>query len=106
MGSTSRPARTPKTEQCALTTITEIQPGQVVALSDLLKKIGENLPDNSYISFSKVPRLHFVSWTILAEDPSYPPLLAFEANYDGSLDSLLDELITNGRLAFDQIYAF
>src|ERR1700692_4630658 len=102
MGSPSRPARTPKAAQRAFTAITEIKAGQVDALSDLLEKIGANPSGNSYISFSKVLSLHFASWTILADDPSYPPLLAFEANYDGSLDSLLDELIVNGGPDLDQ----
>ncbi len=88
------------------TVVTEILPGRLESLTHLLNKIGDNPSNNSYISLSKVKCVHFASWTILAEDPNYTPLLVFEASYDGELESFLDELILHGRPALDQIYSF
>ena len=97
--------KTAKTQPHAFTAVTEILSGEVETLTQLLTRIGINPSCNDYISLSNVRCLHFASWTILADDPNFQPLLAFEANYDGTLDSFLDELILHGRSALDQIYA-
>src|SRR5262245_21018397 len=91
--------------QHAFTSVTEILPDQVERLRHLLSKIGESPSHNRYISLSSVQCLHFASWTILPKEAKYPPLLVFEASYDGDQEAFLDELINQGQSAFDQIYA-
>src|SRR6202051_2578190 len=97
--------KTAKAPQHAFTAVTEILSGEVETLTQLLTRIGVNPSSNDYISLSNVQSLHFASWRILADDSNFPPLLAFEASYDGTLDSLLDELVLHGRRALDQVYA-
>ena len=94
-----------KTQQHAFTAVTEILSGEVETLTQLLTRIGVNLIQQRLHLAFELQCLHFASWTILADDPNFPPLLAFEASYDGTLDSLLDELILHGRCALDQVYA-
>jgi hypothetical protein len=106
MGSIDPAARkTPNPAIRAFTAVTKVLPERLESLIQVLNNVGDNPSENSYISLSRVKCLHFASWTILADDPNYPPLLVFEANYDGELASFLNELLLYGRPALDQIYS-
>ena len=91
-------------QQNGLTVVTKIKQGQAKALDDLLSGIGNNLKNNQLIRFQRMRELHFASWIILNNDPSYPPYLVLETSYDGDLESHLDQLIEHGQAALDQAY--
>ncbi len=86
----------------ALTVLTPIMPGS----EDALRAYLEQLPRGGS-PLAKLPRTHFGRWVIVPEivnDPEQPSddhlscqYLLFTSNFDGSLDSYLDELCS--RLA-------
>lgn len=82
--------------------ITPIKPGEETALRAYL----EGLRERGERPFSKVPRTHMARWVIIDDfynDPSFKqgkpehltiPMLCFSSNFDGELDSYLDDLCT------------
>ena len=56
------------------------------------------------IHFQEMEELHFASWILLNNDPSYPPTVVLETSYDGDLESHLDELIEHGQAGLDAVY--
>ncbi len=101
--------------QNALSVITPINPADRKALEDLLDVIGNDIKgkgDNHYIQFTDLTTIHFACWVVLRSAPdteaparSYPDTLVLETNFDGDLDSHLDELIARGGTALNAIYS-
>ena len=92
------------TSQGALTVITEINPGEQAALNQLLTELGGDPGGNPQLPLGKVGSLHFACFVIINEDSPYPPLLAFENNHDGTLDTHLEELTEAGIEGLGAIY--
>lgn len=80
----------------ALMVLTPIRPGAEAELRSCLEGLREDSP------FARVPRTHFTRLMIIPDMPAPPgasyrdpldgPYLLFTANFDGDLDSWLDEL--------------
>ena len=85
-----------------LTVIAKIKPREEEALKQVLEKIGSDLTGNPYLRFPESRKTHFMRFAII-NDPDNGPRLLFAGNYDGSLESYLDELIEIGP-GIDQIW--
>ena len=70
----------------------------------VLADIGRDVRSNRYIRLADIPSLHFLSWTILARDPEFAPLLVLESSFDGPVDAHLDVLVERGAAALDAAY--
>ncbi|HJU28609.1 MAG TPA: hypothetical protein VJ718_05535, partial [Candidatus Binataceae bacterium] len=71
----------------------------------MLALIDRDPSRNGLIDFPLVSSVHFASWVILPPYPGVGARLLFETNYDGDLESHLNDLIEHGARAFDEIYA-
>lgn len=91
-------------ERGALTILARIKSNRVVRLRAFLKQMGNRIATDPDMPFSLLETTHFLRWVILEEDESFPPQLAFESNFDGTLGAHLDELVRVGRNALNQIY--
>lgn len=101
--------------QHALSVVTYIQPAERDALEQLLEVIGNDISGtngNSYIRFAELETIHFACWVVLRSTPDsanpaniYPDTLVLETNYDGDLETHLDELIAKGAAALNAIYS-
>ena len=87
--------------QNALTLITPTRPDQVESLKTLLEEIGRQISSHPLIPFNSLTTTHFCRWVLLEEDG----FLAFESNYDGSLDDYLDEWIRLAGRGLEAIYS-
>jgi len=86
----------------AFQAIMPIVPGEVGALREYLEGLRERGPS----PFTRLPRTHMARWVILTDffsDPGWrqrhidhleAPYLVFTSNFDGDLDSYLDDLVT------------
>ena len=90
--------------QNTFTIVTRINPSDLDALDRLLTDIGKDLEKNQHLDFAKIASLHMAGITIAAKDPRFPPILIFEANFDGTADQYLRELVAHGRAGLDAIY--
>ena len=90
--------------QNTFTIVTRINPSDLDALDRLLSEIGKDLEKNQHLHFAKIASLHMAGITIAAKDPRFPPILIFEANFDGTADQYLRELVAHGRAGLDAIY--
>jgi len=87
----------------AFTALTEVWPGQEQELSTYLTKLGTSINTTADIAFSRLERVHFFRWVIV-RDTASKPWLAFESNYDGTLEEHLDELVRFGATGLHAIY--
>jgi hypothetical protein len=85
-------------EQSGLTVITAIRPGRLAALRRSLATIGATIP------FQNMSTVHYAAFLLLPCLDDCPQRLVLETNYDGDLCTHLDELITHGAPALDEIY--
>jgi hypothetical protein len=88
----------------ALTIVARIKPEARAALEPLLLEIGGDIAGNSHIDFSRLTTAHFLRWVILDNDDRYPPQLAFESNFDGTVERHVDEMIAVAAGALCDIY--
>src|SRR6185369_12429202 len=80
--------------QNGLTIVTQIKSGQVDALEAILLSIGQDIQGNTLIRFPGMPSMHFACWVILRSNGTrFPNELVLEANFDGSDDGILNELV-------------
>lgn len=93
-------------KQNGLTVLADIRPGQEERIGQLLDKINRDPARNGLIDFPLISSIHFASWVILPPYPGVGFRLMLETNYDGDLESHLDELIERGAPALDAIYSF
>ena len=98
MGCSRQSVRSDAVEQSGLTVITAIRPGRLAALRRSLATIGTTIP------FQNISTVHYAAFLVLPCLDDCPQRLVLETNYDGDLCTHLDELITHGALALDQIY--
>ena len=89
-----------------LTFITKVKPGQVDALSKILKQIGDFPETNAYVPFRSLNLLHFASFVLAQSPPNseYPPCLIFENNFDGEMSEYLSALCSLASDGLHQIY--
>lgn len=85
-------------KQSGLTVITAIKPGRLTALRSSLTTAGATIP------FQNMSTVHYAAFLVLPCLDDCPPRLVLETNYDGDLCTHLNELITHGASALDQIY--
>lgn len=95
--------------QHGITVITEIKPGQVNALEDLLYDINKSYKTNEYVDFSKFKLIHYIRWFIIdkaveADGTEVPPQLAMTSNFDLGVDEHLQELLEVGASMIPKIY--
>jgi hypothetical protein len=93
--------------QILLTFLTRVKPDKVSDLKEFLQAefAGDRLLDNPYIPFCSLTRLHFAS-LVVNEDETYGPYLWFENNFDGPLETYLDELYTHSSQGLHRIYSY
>lgn len=94
-----------KLEPSALTIVAPIKVDQVKPLTEFLAQIGQDIRENGIIDFTRLKTTHFLRWVVIDNNPKYAPLLAFEANLDGTIDAYLDHLITEAGSALESIYS-
>ncbi len=97
-------------EQSALTVVAAIRDGAADELHRLLRGLAAGSVAGVSLDFRKVVSLHFGRFVILPpledRDVPVPAKLAFESNYDGSLDAHLDELYAKNGPALDRILSY
>jgi len=89
-----------------MTIVTPVKPAKLRELSEMLCEIGNAPEDNSYIPFRSFKRLHFAS-LVLDKGRARPecnPCLIFENNFDGPLETYLDELCERALPGLRSIY--
>jgi hypothetical protein len=91
----------------ALTLIVPIQPDRVDALEGLLTGIGQKVRDNAQLPADQLSTVHFFRWVILrkSEVGTSRDYLAFESNYDSTLDTHLEDMCHIGGDALERIYS-
>jgi hypothetical protein len=89
--------------QTILTFICEIDPGERSRLATLLEHVQNDRDTNLHIPFVALKSLHFASFVIIEGD-GYAPRLVFENNFDGSIETYLDELSRYAGKALHEIY--
>ncbi len=95
--------------QKGLTIITDILPGQKQQLRELLESIGTDIDNNSIIPFHRFYTVHFMRWVILDETAvrgrQIRAKLVLSTNYDGPIDSHLEDLCNHAGPGFYKIYS-
>ena len=91
-----------------LTFVAPVNPQKVDELRSLLNEIGKDVPGNRHIPFTSFRLLHFASlWLIEGTDvDGYEPQFVFESNFDGPLDTYLDELFDRASDALHLLYGY
>ncbi|HYM60319.1 MAG TPA: hypothetical protein VEZ11_05445 [Thermoanaerobaculia bacterium] len=90
------------TQPTPITVVVKIKYGEHAALKELLQNLGRHVTKQTQLRI-KETGTYFGRLVILDNDPHYPPLLVFEATFDGPLDSYLDDLIRMGP-GVDQVF--
>jgi len=91
--------------QTILTFIAKVNKDRVSELDKLLESIAKpDVERNTVIPFPALKQLHFAS-LVLNDAPDYGAYLIFENNFDGPLDSYLEELYAQAAAGLHQIYS-
>jgi hypothetical protein len=89
----------------ALTILVPIVPDRRAQLASLLSRIGTNIDTSSEMRFSALTTVHFMRWVVIdGAKPGDTAQLAFESNYDGTLQQHLVDLFTHGARCMHEIY--
>jgi hypothetical protein len=89
----------------ALTIVRTILPERKEALLELLTRMGTNIDTTSEMVFDELQSVHFMRWVVIdGATPSEPAQLAFESNYDGTLEQHFADLYEHGARAMHEIY--
>jgi hypothetical protein len=72
--------------QTVMTFIAAIEPSRISELKEILSVIGANPSENTLVPFGNATSLHFSSMVIF-DRPGLDPILVWENNFDGTLDS-------------------
>jgi hypothetical protein len=75
-----------------LTFVDEVVPAKRPALGQALADLGQLAGQPPFLPFSQIPTLHFAS-VVLFDTRGFVPLLVLESNFDGELDTYLDQLV-------------
>jgi len=86
--------------QTPLTLIVPIRDGEV----DPLRRVLEAREDALKNALARLGTVHYARWTILATANSYRAQLAFESNFDGEIESHIDQLVRELGGLIDEIY--
>jgi hypothetical protein len=89
-------------QQTPLSVVATIRFGEHERLKLLLQEIGSDVENDKRLNF-KATTTYFGRLVVLDNDPHYLPLLLFESQFDGSLDSFLDALL-KGSNGLDDIF--
>ncbi len=94
-------------QQGSLTIITPVPRDRVDELNLVLDAIGRDVAKNGRIlNLPAITTIHLCSFTLINDDPSFEPSLAFECNHDGPPEACLADLIRHGREGLLAIYKF
>lgn len=89
----------------ALTIVRKIAPAREAELASLLTRMGMNIDSTPEMAFDRLTTVHFLRWVIIdGVTESEPAQLAFESNYDGTLDQHLDDLYLHGARCLHEVY--
>jgi hypothetical protein len=91
-------------KQTILTFLARVDPEKVSDLRKLLEEMAADVEHNALIPFPQLKLLHFAS-LVLNDDPGYDAYLVFENNFDGSLDTYLEELYAHASDGLHRIYS-
>jgi hypothetical protein len=98
--------------QSGMLILTDVEQQNKDNLLQTLEDIRIRLKNNQDISFHKTTTVHYAAWMILpglVDDRDKlvgPAKLAFETNYDGSIEDHLQDLVDNCRQELDEVYAY
>jgi hypothetical protein len=89
----------------ALTLVVPIVPERKAQLTRLLVRIGTSIDGSSEMRFAELTTVHFMRWVVIdGASPGDTAQLAFESNYDGTLQQHLGDLFTHGARCMHEIY--
>lgn len=90
-----------------MTFVARVKPDKVTELAGLLDTIGANPENNVYVPFRKLKLLHFASLVLhdSQKEYGYGPYLVFENNFDGPLESYLEDLYAQTQNGLHRIYS-
>ena len=91
-------------KQTILTFVTRVNPDRISDLKKLLDEMGSDVEGNPYIPYLDLKLLHFSSF-VLTYDPGYGAYLVFENNFDGNLDSYLEDLYVHAADGLHRFYS-
>lgn len=91
-------------KQTILVFLTKVEPDRVFDLKVLLDGMAGNVEQNTLIPFRELKLLHFAS-LVLNVDPEYGAYFAFENNFDGSLDSYLEDLYAHAGAGLHSLFS-
>lgn len=80
------------TAQAVFTVVARVRPDRTAALRDVLATIAADPAGNEVLPLGAFPGLHFASVVLHDRDPQRP-LLVFEANVDGTIEALIEQLV-------------
>lgn len=96
---------TPGPTGSALTMIAPIREGHVEDLRRYLTGIGSDIRNNPDFVADELATVHFLRWLIVPKGAGASrDYLAFESNYDGTLNAHLDDLLRAGARAIHRMY--
>jgi hypothetical protein len=81
-----------------------IDPARLDKLQALLTSIGEDITGNPHVPFTQFASVHFMTWFVVDADDVTGPLLFFELNVDGPVESSLRDIVAKARPGIDLIY--
>ncbi len=90
--------------QSALTVVTPIIEGKEQDLKCLLKQEGLRIKDTTLLPVKELTTVHFMRWVVIDKTSTSGARLALSTDYDGPLDTHLDELISVLGDGFTKIY--
>jgi len=87
----------------------DIEPAHEKALLQTLENIHTMLTQHPQVSFHNTTTVHYAAWMVLPGiqrqgKPAGPAKLAFETNYDGSIEDHLNDLVAKCRDELDEVY--
>ncbi len=92
------------TTQSGATIRKPIDPARLADLRTLLTAIGDDVTGNPHVPFTQFAAVHFMTWFVVDADDVTGPLLFFELNVDGPVESALGEIVAKARAGIDLIY--
>jgi hypothetical protein len=89
--------------QSAFTVVTPVLPGQDAALSDLLRRIGDDVVRDTQLGLGGFDRLHYASFSVVPAAAGGHSLV-FEGNVDGASAAFLERLLATSGPGVDEVY--
>lgn len=89
--------------QSAFTVVTPVRRGEVDALSDLLRRIGDDVVRDTRLGLAGFDRLHYASFSVVPAAEGEHSLV-FEGNVDGTPRGFLERLLMTSGPGVDEVY--